>query len=375
MFVHILDDRAISRLVGSLSLRLQEMGVDVRVVGAQSTASGMQRLPASLAFDSLGLKFGGTALATPRLARWVRRHRPDIVFAHGNGPNRAAILAAALARVPTAVVTVEHNHYPTFYGRHWRRDLPTRLLYPRAARVGAVSPGALEALETLFPAVRGRTVLLASAGPDPEDLRARLATPPDHPWLATPRSWRVICSVANVVPRKGQDALVDALPAVQATAGDVRLLLVGRLDDPEFAARLRARADELGVGEAVDLTGYREDPLPLVAASDAFALASHTEGMPMSLVEALACGVPAVATDCPTGPAHVLDDGRAGLLVPVGDVAGLGAALTRLLIDDEARRRLITAGRERADSFTPAAVARRFLEVAEACRPLPAPAP
>jgi glycosyltransferase involved in cell wall biosynthesis len=181
--------------------------------------------------------------------------------------------------------------------------------------------------------------------------------------------------VANVVPRKGQDALVDALPAVQATAGDVRLLLVGRLDDPEFAARLRARADELGVGEAVDLTGYREDPLPLVAASDAFALASHTEGMPMSLVEALACGVPAVATDCPTGPAHVLDDGRAGLLVPVGDVAGLGAALTRLLIDDEARRRLITAGRERADSFTPAAVARRFLEVAEACRPLPAPAP
>jgi glycosyltransferase involved in cell wall biosynthesis len=63
------------------------------------------------------------------------------------------------------------------------------------------------------------------------------------------------------------------------------------------------------------------------------------------------------------------------LLVPVGDVAGLGAALTRLLIDDEARRRLITAGRERADSFTPAAVARRFLEVAEACRPLPAPAP
>jgi glycosyltransferase involved in cell wall biosynthesis len=97
----------------------------------------------------------------------------------------------------------------------------------------------------------------------------------------------------------------------------------------------------------VHFTGYRNNPHAVVAHASALVLSSRYEGMPMVLLEALALGKAVISTDCPTGPREILDDGRFGLLVPVGDVDAMAAALSRLLSDHALR-----------DGFTREALAR-----------------
>ena len=142
---------------------------------------------------------------------------------------------------------------------------------------------------------------------------------------------------------------------MRAEAGNVRLVLVGRHDDEEYARALARRAEELGIAEAVYLAGYQGDALSFVAHSDVFAFASTTEGAPMVLVEAMACGIPVVSTDCPVGPREILEDGRSGLLVEMNDPAAMAAELTRVLTDTALREHLVSAGIRRAEDFRPSA--------------------
>jgi glycosyltransferase involved in cell wall biosynthesis len=267
-----------------------------------------------------------------------------------------------LAPVPTAIVVVEHTHARTFRGVSRARTAATRFLYPRAALVTGVAPAVVEELEATVPALRGRTAVLPSVGPDPGELSARVSAPPDHPWFDGDAHPFVMVCVANVVARKGQDVLVRALPAIRSAVGDARLLLIGRLDEPPFAVELDRLAAELGVSEQVCVLGYREDPLPLVARCSIGALASQTEGLPMSLLEAMTCGLPVVSTDCPAGPAYLLEGGESGLLVPVGDADAFASAVIRIARDDDLREALIVRGRARAAAFSPAAVADRYLD-------------
>jgi glycosyltransferase involved in cell wall biosynthesis len=112
------------------------------------------------------------------------------------------------------------------------------------------------------------------------------------------------------------------------------LVIVG---DGGFRHELEALAMELGVGKRVHFTGYRNNPHAVVARASALVLSSRYEGMPMVLLEALALGKPVISTDCPTGPREILDDGRFGLLVPIGDVDAMAGALSRLLSDHALR--------------------------------------
>jgi glycosyltransferase involved in cell wall biosynthesis len=370
MFVHVLDDRAVSRVVGVLGREIAARGVDVVVVCASCTDAGRARLPPELPLVDLGVDpRHRTSRAVPALVRWLRRARPRVLFAHGEGPARAAVMARLLARVATAVVIVEHTHGRTFRRASRARETAVRLLYPRAALVTGVAPAVVEDLEQLVPAVRGRTAVLPSVGPDPSELPTRMAAPPDHPWFESDSRPFVVVSVANIVARKGQDILVRALPAIRSAVGDARLLLIGRIDEPDFAAELRRLAADLGIAEHVCLLGYHDDPLPLVARSQLGALASKTEGLPMSLLEAMTCGLPVVSTDCPAGPAYLLEQGASGLLVPVDDVDAMAEAVIRIARDDDLRAALIARGRERAAAFSPAAVASRYLDVANQVAP------
>jgi glycosyltransferase involved in cell wall biosynthesis len=369
MLVHTLDDRAVSRLLRAIVPHLQASGADLAIVCA--TRDPLSRLPMPPGVRIYDLHLGGrpTALGIPALARRLRGLQPDVLFAHLNGPGRAAILARALARSRTAVVTVEHAHYSTFYRRRrWLRARLTGALYPHADLIGGVSQGVIDDLLEHFPALAGRTIILPSVGPEPASITAALGVPPEHPWFRSRGQAKLICCVANVLPRKGQASLIEALPRVRAQVPGARLALVGRVDDEGYARRLQERAAELGIGDDVYFSGYREDALPYIANADVFALASTTEGASMVLVEAMACGVPVVSADCPVGPRELLGDGRYGLLVPVGDVPAMAEALTAALTDPELRAALSESGRQRAEAFSPEAVARAYLRVADALR-------
>ena len=368
MFVHTLNDRAVARLNLVLCEQLMDMGVDAALVCGGQNPDLPIRIPDGVAIDDLGIADRHLAFGITRLAAMLRARQPDVLFAHLNGPGRASILARAMSRVPTCIVVVEHTHYSTFGWDHqWLRDRLTSLLYPRADRVAGVSPAVVQDLTAHFPSIRCGTAVLPAIGPDPDKVAALYQEPPDHPWFRGPDRPMVVTSVGNVLPRKGQDTLVEALPLVRAALGDVRLVIVGRFDDRHFLARLQRLAAELGVADSISLEGYRADPLPYIAHSDVFAHASLTEGCPTVLTEAMACGIPVVATDSPGGASYVLDGGRAGLLVPMRAPNEMARAIVNVLRGPHVRDTLIERGRQRARQFSPRAVAEAYRDLAQDC--------
>ncbi len=364
MLLHRLDDRAVSGLVVALCRELSALGAQPVVISMDQASRAQDAGPDTEVVEvAAGVR--RTSAAVLPLARRLRRLRLDVLFAHLNGPARAALLARRLARLDLPVVPVEHVHYRSFYrSRHRLQDPLTRWLYARADRVAGVSPGVLDELASVFPEVAPRGVLLPATGPAETDL-ARAADPLPHSWFEDEDGGRprVISSVANLVPRKGQDTIVRALPAIRAAVGDVRLALVGRPDDVAFARTLNRLAEDLGVREHLWLAGYRSDALSFIRHADVFVLASHTEGCPRVLIEAMASGTPVVATDCPIGPRFLLDDGRYGQLVPVGDVDGLAGAVVAALSDRMWHEEVPDGALRRAAEFSPANVARRYLDL------------
>ena len=367
-FLHVLDDRAVASQVLVRHEQFVRMGHRPVVICATRDASANPRIPEGVEILDLGIGRSRTVNALPRLVVALRSIRPDVLFAQHTGPNRTAILARMLGRIDSPLIVSECTHYSSFGWDHRAiRNRMTAALYPHADRIVGVSARVVDDLVAHFPAIAGRTAVIPPAGPDPAALEALCAPVPDHPWYHDAARPTLLCSVANLVPRKGQETLVEALPSIREAAGDVRLVLVGRPDDERFVAHLHARAAELGVGDHVWLAGYRENPFPFLARSDLFVFASHTEGFGTVITEAQACGVPVVACDCPGGVAEAVEQGQSGLLVPLQRPDSMAEAVVRVLRDSELRGQLIARGRERAHATTPRRVAEAHLTLAEAC--------
>lgn len=358
--LHALNGRTIAQVVTVLAGEMAARGCEVTVVATVTTPEAGE-LPAGVRLIDLRGSPARTVSSLPALARAIRHTRASVVFAHGNGPTRATVLAARSARHRPRVVGVEHNHYSSYpWNLRPARDAVNRLLLPRADVIAGVSGGVVDDLATTFPALRGRLAILPPPLTRLRDLEQLAREPVDHPWFDD--DVPVVSTVGHVHPRKDHRTMVRAMARVREIAGPraARLLVIGNADGDE-ADRVRALVDELALDDTVQLIGAQANPLRFVARSTVFALSSRNEGMPVSILEAMALGRPVVSTDCPSGPAWILEDGARGLLAPVGDATALGDALVRMLVDERLRTRLGRWGVERAAEFSPAAIADRYL--------------
>jgi glycosyltransferase involved in cell wall biosynthesis len=200
-----------------------------------------------------------------------------------------------------------------------------RTFYPWAAEIVAVSEGAATDLArtTGLPRERVRVVynpVITSA------LLSRAARASEHPWLA-PGQPPVVLGVGRLTSQKNFALLLHAFATVRR-ARETRLLILG---EGEQRSELEALAVRLGIADDVALPGFRDDAAACMAGAAVFVLSSAWEGLPTVLIEALAVGTRVVSTDCPSGPREILQDGRLGALVPVGDADALARALLRTL--------------------------------------------
>ena len=299
------------------------------------------------------------------LVRYLRAERPDAVFASMSVPNLLAVWARRLAGVPTRVVVSEHNTLSAMVGgsRHWRdRHLP-RLLghaYRLADGIVSVSDGVADDLarQTGLPRARITTVYNPVVTPE---LATLASQPVAHRWFL-PAAPPVVLGVGSLSARKDFPTLVRAFARVRAER-DCRLVILGQAASPkkteEQRAELMALAGSLGVAADVDLPGFVTNPYAYLARAAVFVLSSAYEGLPGILIEALACGCPVVSTDCPSGPAEILDGGRFGALVPVGDDQAMAAAIATSLDRPIAAATL----RERATLFDDDRAVDRYLEL------------
>lgn len=273
--------------------------------------------------------------------RAVRRLRPDVLHANLRWPWSCQYgVFAGLAARRVRTVAVEHAA-PVETRSRLQRRLKRRASLRLDAHV-AVSERAARELEHVvrLPAGSVRTI----PNGVPEDPAPALPAPAPGP---------LVGSVGRLVPEKGFDLLVRALPDLPG----VGLLLVG---DGPARGSLERLAAELGVGDRLHITGWREDARRYLPAMDVFALPSHLESMPLSVIEAMLAARPVVATE--VGSLHELvTDGYTGVLVPPHDPGALAIAIGRLMADPEGRKRLGNRGREEAlERFTATAMAHRF---------------
>ena len=206
----------------------------------------------------------------------------------------------------------------------------TRRALTSAQRVVCISPGLVPALHEL--GVDPRRVRMVLNGVELDAVRAAGRRPARLvPGLRGP----VVVGVGRLEHQKGFDVLLRAHAEVRRAGVEHTLLLLGEGRD---RALLEAMARELGVADSVHMPGFVADPLPEVAAADLFCLASRWEGFGQGLAEAVVLATPSVATDCVSGPRHLLAGGAHGDLVPVDDVAALARSV-RLHLSAPARLR------------------------------------
>jgi glycosyltransferase involved in cell wall biosynthesis len=179
--------------------------------------------------------------------------------------------------------------------------------------------------------------------PNPRDLgliERLAAADAAHPWCLE-TSLPVVMSIGRLVAAKDFETLIRAFALLRERL-PARLLILGEGPKRQSLTRLIKR---LGLSGVVDLAGFSDNPMASLVRARLFVLSSRFEGSPNALIEALACGTPCVATDCPSGPREILGEGALGPLVPVGNRLALAKAMEQVLRDPPARADLLAAAR------------------------------
>lgn len=281
-----------------------------------------------------------------RLWRALRKLKPDLVQTYNMGTlDMAPVVRAAGVRW---LVHAEHGRDASDpEGKNRRHQRLRRWLEPLIARYVAVSPDLLAWLVDKV-GISPAKALLIPNGIDLAPYRGARSGSRRRGELAAfaPAGTVLIGHVARLDKVKDQAGLLSAFKRLQeqSVRADCRLVIAG--EGPE-RAELEARIAQLGLGESVRLLGNRSDVPELLAACDVFVLSSIAEGMPITLLEAMAAGLPVVATDV-GGVASVVEAGVTGTLVPAGDPKALAGALAGYVNDEPLRRRHGDAGRARA---------------------------
>ena len=291
------------------------------------------------------------------IARYLRKRSPDALIANMWPLTSAAVMGKALSRHGCRLLVVEHSILSRQYAA-WGR-MHSALLsasiaatYRFADRIAAVSKGA--ALDTARLARIGsdRVAVLHNPIPPRPMPGAEARAAADALW-ACPPGCRML-TVGSMKDQKDHGLLLRAFAGMDRP--DLRLMLLGQGGNE---AALRALASDLGIASRVIFAGFHPDPAPFYATADLFVLSSYLEGFGNVIVEALSFGLPVVSTDCPSGPAEILQGGRFGRLVPVGDASALARAMDAALAAPVDRDALI----RRAADFAPGIAARRYLDL------------
>jgi glycosyltransferase involved in cell wall biosynthesis len=293
-------------------------------------------------------RVSGSMLVVADLCDWLVAEGVDLVHTHSYRPNLQGRLAALPLR-EDGMRIVAHYHSAHDDKRNKEGTLTLeRALTPVTDRVVACSQAAGDHVAELLGVPAERLAVVhnavdtdAFAGGDRAAARAALGIDGARP---------VIALVGRIDEQKGQDDFVRAAPLVRAMHPDALLLLVGSTAKDDVARPVRDLIEAEGVEDVVRFTGYIDDMPGLYAAADVLAAPSRTEGFGLMLVEAMAAGVPIVASTAGAIP-EVVGDGPA-LLVPPYDPMALAGAINRVLADPDAAAAMGAAGRERATAFS-----------------------
>jgi glycosyltransferase involved in cell wall biosynthesis len=334
------------RVTLTLLKSLNRQHFDLTLVLSKRVGEFLEDVPADV--QVLSLNAPNLWFSWFPLWRLLRQHRPDILFSTSGGANIPAVIAFKLARLRGRLVLSERN--TLFHsGLTAKRRLVVwfkRTLYNQADRITAVSQGVQnDVVETL--GIQADHVQVIYNPIVDDTLHQAAQEPVTHPWFQ--QDIPIVLAAGRLVVQKDFQTLLRAFAQVR-NGRPARLVILG---EGPLEPELKALSRELGIEPDVWFGGFDKNPFKYMAKCAVFVLSSLHEGLPGVLIQAMACGAPVIATDCPFGPAEIITEpGKDGILVPVGDVKALVEKLEFLLSHPEIRQQMGEAARHSVERFS-----------------------
>ncbi len=291
----------------------------------------------------------------PWLVRYLNDVTPNLILSTLTGPNLVTILASNISRTDSTVAVREAamrsiSADVTNSKKAYLMNTAIRILYPRTDNIVTISKGAEKSMREFLGNGSGNIVTI----PNPIDVsrvQQVSSEPVTHDWFT--EEYNVILGVGRFVPSKDFETLIKAY---ERFSGEMdRLVLLGDGKEREHLERLVKQRDI----SSVDFLGYVDNPYRYMKRADVFVSTSRYETFGNVILEALACGTPVVATDCPGGPPEILDGGKYGELAPVGDVDQIAKCISKVVNDGYDQDVLVN----RAEDYAIESIASRYMNL------------
>lgn len=339
----------------NLAYEFKRKGLRVEIVLVQ--AEGELLSEAQRNFKVINLKCQRLRSLPKNLINYISKNKPDTLLVSIWPLTIIAPIVNKFTKHSCKVIICEHNHLSKQYS-NWgfahRLYMQLSMIFGyRFAneRIG-VSRGVIEDISKLSFLSKEKFNLIynpVKLSVLPTKKKIKFA---EDLW-SCPNGARIL-SVGNLTEQKNNELLLRSFAKLDIP--DARLMFVG---DGEKRELIISLAKKLRIHDKVILAGFQSDPTPFYKTTNIFVLSSNYEGLPLVLVEALSCGTPIVSTNCPSGPAEILDNGIFGKLVPIGDVKALAKAIKKELNSKSDSDFLI----KRSSEFLPKVVAERYLKL------------
>lgn len=272
------------------------------------------------------------------LRKAISLQKPDIVISFLDTTNIVTLLALTGTKYPV-IVSEQNNPRISSKGRVW--DQLRRVIYPKATRVVSTSQGVDNYFHWL---PKTKRAVIYNPLATVEDCGGAVNLPqgvdPDKKWLI---------AMGRLTYQKGFEILLSAFHKIANKYSEWQLIILGEGQQRSELENLR---DNLDLTHQVILPGVISNPFPLLKQSKFFVLSSRFEGFGNVLIEAMACGLPVISTDCPSGPREIIRDGVDGILVPNENISALAAAMDHLMSDEQERQRLAAHAPEGVTRFS-----------------------
>lgn len=340
------EEGGVEKVTINLALGLIEKGYQVEFVCFQKKGAFLEDIPPNIPIYDL--KINRAIEGIPKLIKYFKKNLPDIFVSAKHYINVITIVAKKLAFVKTKVVVAGHGMY---FQETSVLARMMRTLYKQADAVVAVSQGVAKNISTITGLFEEKISVIHNPVISHEFLKKYQTSVP----IAKDSTEKMIVSVGRFSPEKDYLTLLKAFKQVTEHL-PVRLVLVG--DGPERHI-LERYINENNLDTHVDLPGFQTNPIPYLLSADVFVLSSVTEGLPTVLIESLYCGTPIVSTDCPSGPDEILEGGRYGVLVNVGDSDEMANEIIRVLNGEKSFPIL----KERAKDFTSEKALQHYIQL------------
>jgi glycosyltransferase involved in cell wall biosynthesis len=338
-----------------------QKGYKVDLVLVQAIGPYLEQIASEV--NVVNLKASRLFFSLPKLISYLKSERPTVLLTALEDTNLIALWARLFANVPTRIILSIHNHISLFAqnATRWKHKLTpflAYLFYPWASEMVAVSKGVAEDLAHITSVPLDKIKVIYNPIITSEFLEQSLK-PIDHPWFSQKQKSQIpiILGVGRLEQQKNFDTLIRAFAKVKAHYPfPVRLVILG---EGSLRISLEKLTHTLGLSDSIALLGFVDNPYAYMTQASVFVLSSVFEGFGNVLCEAIAAGTPVVSTDCKSGPAEILDGGKYGKLVAVGDVDSMAEAILQTLKHPPDTERL----RQRGNQFSVNRAVAEYLQV------------